>query len=275
MSLDCIFDKTTSIGVDRFLAIPPFYLYQVPLTIGSDWNDIALGMFWSYTNSASGDANVSFNLTSTAKDKFAGAGNYTYIGLGLSAGDPNPQVPRFSGNLGFAGIAFDALGNLDTDAGSRDRNRLGLQSGTSVDEDMLYTSSVGTTVLTQSATYSNGYSLSLPFPNIQNPTDFAGYLGLRYTVIDKDLVSQKIRIEARALTTNENWNNNDVTNVSLTAVQSAVRDDKPINNYNDNFAILEWNTGNDPLALPDSLIFFNNWPDIRPRIHSWVIRKYS
>lgn len=296
MSMDYIYTKSTSSNNFKFIAVPPHSLIQIPIT-NADWGRLKIGLFWSFTNSPQATAfSYADTYTSTyfnsldGQIKSAGIGNFSFIGLTLSATDP--KKPLTEGHPGFMGIAFDGISALGTSNNTIDddyRHKLGLShtelryTGYTrrVDPELRVLTSTNTVI----ASAFSPLGISFPWPRTITPFSdddpFAGYIGFSFTVLNKGLSNQQIQITLRLPTYQNNglsqYNssfshvNNIFNNVDIDNLKVANTLDGAIENDTTEY-ILNWNDGLSAYPMPNSFIWYNNWPIIRPCIYSIAAR---
>ena len=294
---------------DKSLIIDPNYAYQVPFQFNSDWEDIKIGMFVSYVLTGDGvDANnnaINGNSGLSHGTYYSAGGTsldtFNYIGImktGVASDDPS--LPLTSANSGFLGLKGDKLYvrddsqvyynkiyNSATSSVSQGDARFIATNGTTMLEDKPFLDSQGNfniVSLRASEAESNDGSP-------ENPILFCDYWGLRFQVYNKDDPSQqRIRVTASingdAASDNTPNNSNAISDPSMSAlkllmngigefqyISSSANMHSTFNASSSTTQGFIWNDGSTAYALPDSLFFYNAFPNIRPRIHAWAVKK--
>jgi hypothetical protein len=287
-----IFEKTIDTafqgGKDKCLLIEPNYAYQVPFSFGNDWNDIKVGLFISFVTTGNGNENVAiatsdtnFNAGGTTPDTF------TYYGL-VKEGASN-SLPLTSDSSGFIGIQSDQanVSITTTNSTATTRNKFTHNDfGSEIQGDNRLITSSGTTVLEEKEfreTEGNfnivgcRQSLSTSADPEKDQRYFA-YWGARYQVIDKNLATQRIRFSASFNSvTNNTLANRGLSDPSTGALVSLMNGigEHTFPNVHTSTDGFDWRQESSPAALPDSLFFYNGFPNMRPRIHTWAVKKIN
>ena len=295
MSTTYVYDKATDAGGDRFIVVPPNNLFQLPFS-NEDWNSIKVGIIHSVTNSASGGAEEMWlpqPSGDTWPDEFAGPGNYSFIGIGISAASPSkPTAP----SNGFIGLAFDGImspGDTQGDQYTANTNKYGVQYKAlfigNVDNKWRFVvdNGISSTAVEKRPTFDWG-GIPIAIPNLSASSNFASYLGLKYTVINKNQSNQQMEIEVRLYSTNggheivNSWQTGMQTDTSINNLKERVildtypREVRPDQGDIDiHRQVFDWTANGTPLPLPNAFIWYNSFFSVRPRIHSIAVKRES
>lgn len=288
-----IFEKTIDTafqgGKDRSLLIEPNYAYQVPLDIG-DWNDIKVGLFISFVTTGAGNENVAA-ATTTASFGAGGTTPDTFNYYGLVKEGATNSLPLLADSSGFIGMQSTS-GNVSTSTNSNTAtagNKFTHKTfGSATQGDNRFITSSGTTVFEQKefGRSQGNFNIVGLRQNQSTSADpekdqrYFAYWGARYQVIDKNLATQKIRFSAsfNSVTNNTLANRglSDPSTGALVTLMNGVSEHTFTNMHgNDTTDGFAWNDGASAAALPDSLFFYNGFLDMRPRIHTWAVKKIS
>ena len=251
-----IFEKTISGGTDKCLIIDPNYAYQVPLTFGSDWTKIKLGMFLSYTNSTTAE-NTVFpygvkNSGGTTND------SNSYIGFIKNQESKYLPLDASAGSfIGHRFSQFDVLNSTNAPY-SRLLDRFGTLNFISTFQSQEI----------ESSNQSSFYSWLIPFWNIDAITSYMQYVSLEFEVFNKGQSNQYIAISPYT----NNPATNALTDSSLIALENLINGGDSASGLSIN---IDFFSGGAALDLPDSFYFYNAFLDCRPRIHAWAVKKIS
>lgn len=291
-----IFEKTIDTafqgGKDKCLLIEPNYAYQVPLSFGSNWNDIKVGLFISFVTTGAGNENVAASTVTTTEYDAGGTTPDTFNYYGLVKEGASNSLPLTSDSSGFIGMQSDHV-QFDTNL-STNRNKFTHSDfGTAGLGDNRFISSSGTTVLdekefTESEGNFNIVGQAQTSSTNADPEEdqrYFAYWGARYQVIDKGLATQKIRFTASYSDVSNTPHGNstvgtralsDPSTGNLISLMNGISETSFNNMHtSDNTLGFEWNDGVAGAVLPDSLFFYNAFPSMRPRIHTWAVKKIS
>ncbi len=287
-----IFEKTIDTafqgGKDNSLLIEPNYAYQVPLDIG-DWNDIKVGLFISFVTTGVGNENVA---AATSTTNFGAGGTtpdtFTYYGL-VKEGASN-SLPLLADSSGFIGMQSHS-GNVSTtttNTAATAGNKFTHKSfGTSTQGDNRFITSSGATVFEEKEFREDHGNFNIVGCRQTQSTSadpekdqrYFAYWGARYQVIDKGLSTQRIRFSASFNSTTNNTLANrglsDPSTGALVSLMNGVGEHTFSNVHTSAGDGFDWNNGVSAAALPDSLFFYNGFLDMRPRIHTWAVKKIS
>ena len=290
MSTTYVYDKATDAGGDRFIVVPPNNLFQLPFS-NEDWNSIKVGIIHSATNSASGGAEEMWlpqPSGDTWPDEFAGPENYSFIGIGISAA--SPLKPATPGN-GFIGLSFDGIqkpGDTSGDTFTDDTNKYSVQYLTPIGSlenkwRFVVDNGVSSTAIEKEASF-DWSGIPIALPNLSASSNFASYLGLKYTVINKNQSNQQMEIEVRLYSTNggheivNGWKIGMQTDTSINNLKERVILDaypRELSQTDIHRATFDWHVNGTPLPLPNAFIWYNSFFSVRPRLHSIAIKRES
>lgn len=287
-----IFEKTIDTafqgGKDKCLLIEPNYAYQAPLSFGSNWNDIKVGLFISFVTTGAGNENVAAATTTTTTDYNAGGttpDTFNFYGL-VKEGASN-SLPLTSDSSGFIGMQSDHA-QFSTSSSSNNNKFTHSDFGSAAQGDNRFISSSGTTVLEEKEFTENFGNFNIVGQtqtsatqgNPESDQRYFAYWGARYQVIDKGLATQKIRFTASYSSSINSPHGNralsDPSTGNLISLMNGISETSFTNMHTSNNTLgFEWNDGASAAALPDSLFFYNAFPGMRPRIHTWAVKKIS
>lgn len=274
---------------DNNLIINPKYAYQVPFTFGDDWNEINIGVFLSFV---SGDnLNVGFDHNVLADS--GGTTNDTFSWIGITKNAQTKTLPQDAANQGFVGYMADQISFYNSVATSHNKFQLESQDN----GHALGVSSYGESLLSSGdisdAAVSNNNAGSImcigmkdsvsSYADTEGSGDFCSYFGIRYTVIDKGLSSQKIKMQmCQASTSSPHINASDhiFSNPSSVELKRLLDGDQAVGPVTNDLTGLTLNNGSSAYDLPDSFFFYNGFSsaasqNVRPRIHAWSVKKIS
>jgi len=272
-------------GTDKSLLIEPNYAYQVPFTFGSDWEEIKIGMFVSYTLVGLGNENTGFSAPTITIDA-GGTTNdtFNYIGI-INAGDAD-SLPLSINNSGFIGAQSHSLYSaLST---TRSYNKLanslyggatnGISNffstyGNQTLEQKPFNESQGNfNIISRNATPSTQYALT------NSNIYFCSYWGLNYKVINKGQSNQLISFNASIYGSLNSPYSNKIEDPSMDNLKNIINgagESVETDLHGDPTTGFLWNQGGEALTLPNSLFYYNAFSQVRPRIHAWAVKKIS
>lgn len=302
-----IFEKTIDSafqgGTDKSLIIDPNYAYQVPFTFGTGWSDIKIGMFVSYVmtgvgvdaqgNAVNGNSGVPhgsiFSAGGTSTDTF----NY----VGITRSSATNSLPLSPDNSGYLGLQADRLHVYDTAVDGYNKLIHSDESSDSEGDARFIATNSTTTLEAKEFRDTNGNfnvvagnaaTFEAADSSPERTSGFCDYWGMRFQVIDKGLATQRIRFTASingdASTVNDQSFVNTISDPSLAALKLLMNGvgefSYKIGSQNmhssSTFSLgFDWNDGSSAYELPDSLFFYNAFQDLRPRIHTWAVKKIS
>ena len=273
---------------DNNLIIDSKYAYQVPFTFQDDWNEINIGVFLSFVR---GDANnLGFPTGDSAKDS-GGSTNDTFTWIGLAKNAHTKSLPLDLVNQGFVGYAANNI-SFKNSIGINDNKLLDSISGnasgiSTYGAGILSSAQIFPDALTspnQGAIICVGLDTGSSYANTEGSGDFCSYFGIKYTVINKGLANQKIKMQmCQASDTSPNIGNpaHIFSDPSSAELRRLLEGDQAVGTYSNAMTGLNWNIGGASIALPDSFFFYNGFDtgvaqqNVRPRIHAWSVKKIS
>lgn len=275
---------------DNNLIINPKYAYQVPFTFEDDWNEINIGVFLSFV---SGDnLNAGFESETSAKDS-GGTTNDTFSWIGITKNAQTKTLPQDAANQGFVGYMADQIDFRDSTATTLnkfalDGRSLGHAAGvSSYGESLLSSGDIGDASIgsnNQGSIMCIGLKDSATtYADTEGSGDFCSYFGIKYTVIDKGLSSQKIKMQMCQASVNGAHINESAhifSNPSSVEVKRLLDGDQVVGPVTNDLTGLTFNNGSSAYDLPDSFFFYNGFSsaasqNVRPRIHAWSVKKIS
>jgi hypothetical protein len=258
-------DPTIQDGIDNNLIIQPKYAYQKKFDFGDDWNEVVIGMFYSYTYSVT-DNNKSFpigDLTGVTIEDSGGTTSDTFTYIGLIRDAETKYLPNISGleddpNKSYIGVfAHKISGDIRA------------QYNNILYADGLNTANGYTQYLT-----TNSYSYTKSNGNFGEPmhpvcftsadtTNFANFHAFKYSIQNKGTSNQSVDIYSEPYEYN-------ITDISLSNLKTLINNVNTVSKHN-----VPLNNGVNAAPLPDSFFFYNGFLTIRPRIHTIAVKKIS
>jgi len=290
MSGGFIYEKTIQpefqAGTDKSLLIEPNYAYQVPFTFGSDWEEIKIGMFVSYTLVGSGNENTGFSATTTIDAGGTTNDTFNYIGI-INAGDAD-SLPLSINNSGFIGAQSHQLYSILSSTRSYNKLSSSLYGTATAGKSNFFSTYADQTLEQKEFNADQGNFNIISYnaiPSTQYAVTnsniyFCSYWGLNYKVINKSQSNQLISFNASQYGSSlnspyankiEDPSMDNLKNITNGGGGEVVKTDL----HSDPTTGFLWNQGGEALTLPDSLFFYNAFPQVRPRIHAWAVKKIS
>lgn len=285
-----IYEKQIESGTqgtgDRSLIIEPNYAYQVPFSFGDDWNQIILGVYISFVAAGAGNENIGVGIqTLDIGGSDEGATNDTINWIGIIRNAQTKTLPLDAANQGFVGHISDKI--WFSASTSELVNKLEWEPLS--DGHAYGVSAYGSNFLSSgdigqaSADYTNeGNILALGLKDFQtslnNPEqsgNFFSYFGMKFTVIDKGLSTQKIKMQMCTAENSNHIGTPDLSDPSTGELKKLLDGDHLITTVTNDMTGLNFNNGSSAYDLPDSFYYYNAFPECRPRIHAWAVKKIS
>jgi len=255
-----IYTKTTSTGTDDCLIIDHQNAWRLPFDIGDDWTKIHVGMFWSWID-ASGD-NVNYTGGEIANGSSTND-TWGYMGFtrdtvpiwlpdsssGYTTGDPQKV---------YAGLRFNKVKASDATPALTD-------STTSFSDKSTFFSNLGDRAVQQSTTSSNSVTTCW-FPHANAESGFASYIGFDIEKTGSTANGLKIR-DASSQT--------QYSDVSIDALKSKMGTSAFSSTTDEKTFLWTDNSSLNPQPFPNSFFLYNPFTEIRPRIHSFAVKKIS
>jgi hypothetical protein len=265
-------DASVQDGIDNVLIIQPNYAYQKEFAFGDDWTEIFVGFFLSYTDSptidnspfASGDSRHS-----------GGTVDDTWTYMGIIRNNDVKYLPSFGSATGdaeksFIGFRIEYINDPHPSFSSGGFNSLNVNGG---NQDVI---SLGGSNEYTFDSLVGGEGIYLPLMYSDATTSFAGYVGMKFEVLNKGTPTQQIRLTQYSPNTGGANNilstNVSYTDISLTNLKSLINAE---NFITDGVITLDFNNGVSATNIPDSFFFYNAFLDARPRIHAIAVKKLS
>jgi len=254
-------DSSYQDGVDNCLIIQPNYAYTRNFPFGSDWEEIQVGFFLSYTYSITDD-NLSFPNSTSVYSGEATKDLFSYMGIIKDTGTPYlPELPGNTLNINeiFAGFSFNSIYNTNGMLVSN-TNTLRRCIGPSWNKPGLYVS-------TSARTHLFGQVINtetiMNFDGMADTTDFAKFIHWRFKRINAS------SLDISDLTYSSSSGYGQITDVSLSNLKNLMD-----TNYSSGYNTLD---GELPSGVnnPDSFFFYNAFQTVRPRIHAIAVKKIS
>jgi hypothetical protein len=265
---------------DRSLIIEPNYAYQVPFSFGDNWNEIILGGFISFVAAGAGNENVGLDdddIFDTGGGDVDGT-NDTINWIGLIRNAQTKTLPLDAANQGFVGHISDRIHfNNST---SSIYNKLEWQP---LPVGHAYgVSTYGGSFLASGEIYDgagNIFALGLKevessYADIEDSGNFCSYFGMKFTVIDKGLSTQKIKMQMCTSGSNTLNTFSLISEPTFSELKKLLDGDHNISTLSE-LTGLTFNNGSSAYDLPDSFFWYNAFPEFRPRIHAWSVKKLS
>jgi hypothetical protein len=282
-----IFNNEQGTG-DNNLIIAPKNAYQVPFTFKDDWNEISIGVFLSFV---SGDTlNSGFNSSNIAKDS-GGSTNDTFTWIGVTKNAQTKTLPLDAANQGFVGYSANSISFEDSTNYLKNKllnlGTISASGSCSYGENVLGSAQIKATSATNIDT---GGILCVglkddatTYANTEGSGDFCSYFGIKYTVVDKGLSTQKISMQMSQGGGGQPGIDqpSHVFSDPSSAELKDLIDGSATPNNNDGLDNLPFNDGSSAYDLPDSFFFYNGFSsapefqNVRPRIHAWAVKKIS
>ena len=288
-----IYEKLITSGTqgtgDRSLIIEPNYAYQVPFSFGDNWNEIIIGGFISFVAAGAGNENVGLNDNDTfdTGGSDADGTNDTINWIGIVRNAQTKTLPLDAANQGFVGHISDKI-KFDSTSASyvnkpeweplADGHAYGvsayganfLSSGQIADNSAEITENAGNILAIGLKDSQSSYA------DTERTSDFCAYFGMKFTVIDKGLSTQKIKMQmctkgANTIATTDSR----LSDPSFEELKKLMDGDHDISAVTNGLTGLTFNNGSSAYDLPDAFFYYNAFPEFRPRIHAWAIKKLS
>jgi hypothetical protein len=274
---------------DKSLIIEPNYAYQVPFSFGDNWNEIIIGGFISFVAAGAGNENVGLNDNDTfdTGGSDADGTNDTINWIGIVRNAQTKTLPLDAANQGFVGHISDRI-RFDNNA-SNIYNKLEWEPLS--DGHAYGVSAYGANFLSSgdisqgTATFSDAGNIlaiglknsdALSYASPEDSDRFCAYFGMKFTVIDKGLSTQKIKMQ---MCTNGNHAisvpSTNISDPSFEELKKLMDGDHEISTVTNDLTGLTFNNGSSAYNLPDAFFYYNAFTEFRPRIHAWAIKKLS
>lgn len=288
-----IFEKTIQPefqnGTDKSLLIEPNYAYQVPFTFGDDWEEIKIGMFVSYVQTGAGNENKGFPTTTRFNSGGTTNDTFTYVGIIKSAAEKS--LPLSLNNSGFIGTQSQNAYIANTNR--EEHNKMthpDFSPSDPYEGNNKFFSTYGSEelevkrFLEQQGNFNIVGSSGLNAWAYPHKEDFfCSYWGLNYKVLNKGQSDQLVSFNACCKGIYEYIYYNDIERGKIEdpSIENLVNIMNGAGEYqfpdlHDNSATgFLWNKDGAALNLPDSLFYYNAFPQARPRIHAWAVKKIS
>ncbi|MGA0119976.1 MAG: hypothetical protein ACO3HJ_00820 [Methylophilaceae bacterium] len=270
---------------DKSLIIEPNYAYQVPFSFGDNWNEIIIGGFISFVAAGAGNENVGLNNGDTfdTGGSDADGTNDTINWIGIVRNAQTKTLPLDAANQGFVGHISDRIRFSNTTSSFYNK----LEWEPLSDGHAYGVSAYGANFLSSGdigndqATLSNAGNIlaiglkdaASSWGDTESTEDFCAYFGMKFTVIDKGLSTQKIKMQM--CTSGLNNLTNSLSDPSFEELKKLMDGDHDISTVTNNLTGLTFNNGSSAYDLPDAFFWYNAFPEFRPRIHAWAIKKLS
>jgi hypothetical protein len=282
-------DSSFQDGTDKSLLIEPNYAYQVPLTFGSDWEEIKIGMFVSFVQTGAGNENKGIIGTTTIDAGGTTNDTFTYLGL-IKEQDQN-SLPLSTNNSGFIGTQSRYVYLSNSTSFSANKMTHPDYGTTTQGDNKFFSSYQGQELEAQEITEgqgnfnivgTTGTSFFGAYPHKEDY--FCSYWGLTYKVLNKGQSDQLIGFTASQYDITAtpgarnaiNYNRiEDPSIENLKSIINGIGEYEYLNLHGNTSTGFVWNKDASALALPDSLFFYNAFPSTRPRIHAWAVKKIS
>lgn len=249
-------------GSDKCLILDPNYAYRVPFSFGTDWNRIRVGVFLSYTGSAS-DPNTSLASILSGGPHSSGTSliDRSYLGI-ISSGDKFiPGNTRADGS--FAGLDFNEIDDLESIRAVEINGILGSSHRAAI-----------RTTMDDSSLQSNDLIEEFYVPEDgSGTTGFFSVLVFEFELVNKGgATTQELSIETY-YTSSANRVLDDPSTAALISFVNGtgITRDAESNGNNP----YQFNDGVSAAPIPDAFFFYNAFTSIRPRIHNVYIKKFA
>jgi len=288
-----IYEKLITSGTqgtgDRSLIIEPNYAYQVPFSFGDNWNEIIIGAFISFVAAGAGNENVGMSDVDTfdTGGSDADGTNDTINFIGIVRNAQTKTLPLDAANQGFVGHISDRVDFDNSTLGIYNKLEWEPLNGghaygvSAYGANFLSSGNIGEFP----AEYNNaGNILTIGLKNSEalgyaSPEDsdrFCAYFGMKFTVIDKGLSTQKIKMQ---MCTNGNHSisasSTNISDPSFEELKKLMDGDHTVSTVTNDLTGLAFNNGSSAYNLPDAFFYYNAFTEFRPRIHAWAIKKLS
>lgn len=278
-------------STDNCLIIEPKHAWQIPLSYGNDWNEIKIGLFYSYVNADDYNGNYPTPSSIATHLNSGGTTPDTYTYIGLTKNQFTKALPGDPANEAFVGLEWNrTLGHPNNSSNSY--NAMSWR-----DDPIVANPDLELNVRAYSGSELKAWSffdnadrhprLCFNDPNdtgsiIDNIGDpstsiyFYSYFSLTYKKVPSE---QKLKVRIR--------NAKDVSAVS-TSADPSLNHLKELLDGGDlvdslfptteksllfsSFTEQQFIEYTDKL---DSYIFYNAFSFLRPRIHAWAVKKIS
>jgi hypothetical protein len=263
MSGGIIYEKQTNSSshpIDRCLIIDPYYAYIRRFNFDDDWNHIRLGMFLSYTASAT-NPNLSYGSTSNITSGVNDNSVYSFMGIIRDGEDkylPNAlNSSPLNEDQSFLGFFYNQYFASSTQNLRRMRYN---NSSRSYNSDCVYLSSNENSSVFQTNNQANDDNRhNIQLERASDTSDFATYFAIDFQKNGSNIIMRNYQNYQSPLDL--------ITNVSLENLLIYLN---TIDTARTNSFTATNLTGID---LPNAFFFYNGFLNIRPRIHALAVRK--
>ena len=250
-------DQTVQDGLDTSVILEPNEYYQEPFEFGSDWEEIKLGMFFSYVTLVDPNTRLpdgTYNSGGGAADGFS------YFG---AIEDQDPKfLPLESGGGSYVGQRFSKQVSVTATSG------INLNMIHDADGENTIITTEGPVELDKSSSSVN-YDVYSPFSKASDTTGFAAYWGVNLKVNDLGLPTQYVTVENYIRTMQGNWTQHAITDISMGNLKALMNGADYMIRTQD----VQFNDGVSATTLPSAFFFYNAFQDSRTRLHAIAVKK--